>query len=52
LLFGIGIVLFSGSLYLLALTGTRSLGVITPLGGVAFLGGWLCLAIGAFRARN
>ncbi|MGA7234069.1 MAG: DUF423 domain-containing protein [Bryobacteraceae bacterium] len=39
-----GIVLFSGSLYLLAITGTRALGMITPLGGVAFIIGWLLLA--------
>jgi uncharacterized membrane protein YgdD (TMEM256/DUF423 family) len=39
-----GIVLFSGSLYLLAVTGTRSLGMITPFGGVAFIIGWLLLA--------
>jgi uncharacterized membrane protein YgdD (TMEM256/DUF423 family) len=44
-LFVIGTVLFSGSLYLLALTGIRWLGAITPLGGVAFLTGWLCLAL-------
>jgi uncharacterized membrane protein YgdD (TMEM256/DUF423 family) len=46
-LFVIGTVLFSGSLYGLALTGIRWLGVITPLGGVAFLAGWLCLALSA-----
>jgi uncharacterized membrane protein YgdD (TMEM256/DUF423 family) len=40
-----GIVLFSGSLYALALTGISSLGAITPLGGLAFLVGWACLAI-------
>ena len=39
-----GIVLFSGSLYLLAVTGTRALGMITPFGGVAFIIGWLLLA--------
>jgi uncharacterized membrane protein YgdD (TMEM256/DUF423 family) len=39
-----GIVLFSGSLYALALTGNRALGVITPLGGLAFIVGWLLLA--------
>ena len=39
-----GIVLFSGSLYLLAVTGVRALGAITPLGGVAFILGWLLLA--------
>jgi uncharacterized membrane protein YgdD (TMEM256/DUF423 family) len=46
-LFLAGIVLFSGSLYLLALTGVTILGVITPLGGLAFLAGWACLAIAA-----
>jgi uncharacterized membrane protein YgdD (TMEM256/DUF423 family) len=46
-LFVAGIVVFSGSLYLLALTGVRMLGAITPLGGLAFLAGWLCLAWGA-----
>lgn len=46
-LFVIGTVLFSGSLYALALTGTRWLGAITPLGGVAFLAGWICLALSA-----
>lgn len=39
-----GILLFSGSLYLLAVTGTRALGMITPFGGVAFIIGWLLLA--------
>ena len=43
-LFLVGIILFSGSLYLLALTGVRWLGAITPLGGVAFIAGWACLA--------
>ena len=42
-LFIIGTVIFSGSLYILSLTGLRWLGAITPLGGVAFLGGWVCL---------
>ena len=46
-LFVAGTVLFSGSLYILALTGTRWWGVVTPLGGVAFLAGWLCLAMSA-----
>ena len=46
-LFIAGIVIFSGSLYLLAFTGVRTLGAITPLGGLAFLAGWLCLAWGA-----
>jgi uncharacterized membrane protein YgdD (TMEM256/DUF423 family) len=46
-LFVAGILLFSGSLYLLALTGTRTFGAITPVGGLAFLAGWLCLLLGA-----
>ena len=48
-LFVAGTVLFSGSLYLLALTGIRWFGAITPLGGVAFLAGWLCLALSVKR---
>lgn len=48
-LFIAGIVVFSGSLYALALTGVRSLGAITPLGGLAFLAGWICLAWGAYK---
>src|SRR5437763_5233318 len=40
-----GMVLFSGSLYALALTGVSGLGAVTPLGGLAFLVGWACLAI-------
>jgi uncharacterized membrane protein YgdD (TMEM256/DUF423 family) len=51
-LFIAGIVLFSGSLYLLALTGERSLGAITPFGGVAFLAGWACLAWAAWRSNR
>jgi uncharacterized membrane protein YgdD (TMEM256/DUF423 family) len=42
-----GTLLFSGSLYALALTGARWLGAITPLGGAAFLAGWVCLALSA-----
>src|SRR5664279_3350248 len=44
-----GIMLFSGSLYAMALTGVRALGAITPLGGVAFLAGWAVLAWSAWR---
>ena len=44
-LFVAGIVLFSGSLYLLALTNVKWIGAITPLGGLCFLAGWLCLVI-------
>jgi uncharacterized membrane protein YgdD (TMEM256/DUF423 family) len=39
-----GILIFSGSLYLLALTGSRALGAVTPIGGLAFIAGWLLLA--------
>jgi uncharacterized membrane protein YgdD (TMEM256/DUF423 family) len=46
-LFILGTVLFSGSLYALALTGVSRLGIVTPFGGVAFLAGWLCLAAAA-----
>lgn len=45
----LGIILFSGSLYALVLTGTKPLGIITPIGGVAFLIGWLLIAIAAWR---
>lgn len=48
-LFLAGIVLFSGSLYGLALTGTRALGFVTPFGGAAFLAGWIALAFAAAR---
>jgi uncharacterized membrane protein YgdD (TMEM256/DUF423 family) len=48
-LFLAGTVLFSGSLDALALSGIRWLGAITPLGGLAFLAGWLCLAFAASR---
>jgi uncharacterized membrane protein YgdD (TMEM256/DUF423 family) len=44
LLFAGGIALFSGSLYILAITGIRTLGAITPLGGVCFIAGWLMMA--------
>jgi uncharacterized membrane protein YgdD (TMEM256/DUF423 family) len=45
-----GIVLFSGSLYALALSGVRLLGAITPFGGLAFIAAWVLLAIAAFRS--
>ena len=44
-----GILLFSGSLYLLTLSGIRSFGVITPFGGVLFMCGWLCLILYAMK---
>lgn len=45
----IGIVIFSGSLYALSISGVRILGAITPIGGLAFILGWLVLAYEAFR---
>lgn len=47
--FAVGILLFSGSLYLLTLSGIGKLGMITPFGGVAFLIGWLCLGLAAWK---
>jgi len=47
--FLVGILLFSGSLYVLALGGPRLLGPITPIGGVAFVTGWIALVVAAFR---
>lgn len=48
-LFLLGTLVFSGSLYLLALTGTRWLGAITPIGGAAWLAGWALFAVSALR---
>ena len=48
----IGILIFSGSLYALAVSGIRMLGAITPIGGVAFIAGWLVLAYEATRAQR
>ena len=45
-----GLVVFSGSLYVLSLTGIRWLGAITPIGGLAFIVGWVCLFIAVYRA--
>ena len=45
----VGIAVFSGSLYLLAVTGIRWLGAITPIGGLCFIAGWVALAVGALR---
>jgi uncharacterized membrane protein YgdD (TMEM256/DUF423 family) len=46
-LFVAGTLLFSGSLYAMTFTGIRALGAITPVGGVCFIGGWICLALAA-----
>lgn len=48
-LFALGIALFCGSLYLLTLSGIGMLGIITPFGGLAFLAGWFCLGLAAWR---
>ena len=48
----IGIILFSGSLYLLAISGVKALGIITPFGGLAFLSAWLFFALYAFKADD
>ena len=49
-LFFAGVLIFSGSLYLLVATRVRILGAITPIGGVAFLAGWICLFIAAWQS--
>ena len=51
-LFGIGILLFSGSLYLLALTGATKLGMVTPLGGLGMMAGWILLALAALKLEK
>jgi uncharacterized membrane protein YgdD (TMEM256/DUF423 family) len=48
----VGIILFSGSLYLLAILNAKWLGMITPLGGVAFLSAWICVTIFAFKSTK
>ena len=50
-LFLVGTIIFSGSLYLLSVTGLRWLGAITPIGGLAFLIGWILLAWGAWQGH-
>ncbi|WP_189024322.1 DUF423 domain-containing protein [Paenibacillus albidus] len=51
-LLGTGIVLFSGSLYVLSISGIKVLGAITPLGGVCFIAGWLCLTLEAISRKR
>lgn len=51
-LFAVGIVLFSGSLYVLALTNLRIMGAVAPLGGLALLGGWACLGLAAWQGSK
>lgn len=50
-LFITGIIVFSGSLYMLSLSGTKWLGAFTPFGGLAFLGGWIYLIIHAWKMK-
>lgn len=50
--FIIGVFLFSGSLYIYVLTGLSTFGMITPLGGLAFIIGWTCLAWGLWKAEH
>jgi len=49
-LFVAGTLFFSGSLYAMTFTGVRALGAITPIGGVCFIAGWICLAVAASKA--
>ena len=51
-MFGVGILLFSGSLYLLAITSVHFLGMVTPIGGLCFLAGWLLLCLGMNRTKK
>jgi uncharacterized membrane protein YgdD (TMEM256/DUF423 family) len=51
-LFVAGVLVFSGSLYVLALTGARFLGAVTPVGGLFFLLGWIALAFAALKGRT
>jgi uncharacterized membrane protein YgdD (TMEM256/DUF423 family) len=47
-----GVILFSGSLYLLALTGARTFGAVTPIGGLSFIAAWLLLAVALIRGAS
>ncbi|MDT0617102.1 DUF423 domain-containing protein [Salinisphaera sp. P385] len=47
--FALGVLIFSGSLYALALTGVRVLGAVTPFGGLLLIAGWLCLTVAVWR---
>ncbi len=48
----LGIVFFAGSLYILAISGIKILGAITPIGGVLFLAGWILLLVSTFKHKN
>lgn len=47
----VGIIIFSGSLYALSISGIKILGAITPIGGLSFVAGWICLAVGIVQQR-
>ena len=47
-----GVIVFSGSLYALSVSGVRGFGAITPVGGLALLGGWLLLGLGAWKGQS
>jgi len=49
--FGVGILIFSGSLYVLVLSGVKWLGAITPIGGVAMIAGWIIATVSAWRSK-
>ncbi len=51
-LFGAGIILFSGSLYILAVTGITMFGAVTPLGGICFLAGWIVLGVTVLKKQQ
>ncbi len=51
-LFFAGIILFSGSLYVLVLSGIRGIGIVTPFGGLALIAGWVLLALAAFKLEE
>lgn len=51
-LFGIGILLFSGSLYILALSGVRQWGMVTPFGGVCFIAGWIAFLLAVSNEKS
>lgn len=52
LLFVAGIILFSGSLYVLTLTGVKAIGAITPIGGISLVAGWVCLAVALLKQKS
>jgi uncharacterized membrane protein YgdD (TMEM256/DUF423 family) len=52
MLFLVGVILFSGSLYLLAVTGVKYFGFITPVGGISLIAGWIVLALAALKLED